>query len=74
MALPPIKSLSVGYFYAKNAPYSYSFPLALISSAFADYDAVALLAFMTAFLAKGVVLPATVAAYEDAPFLFRLFR
>jgi len=33
-----------------------------------------LLAFMTAFLAEGVVLPATVAAYEDAPFLFRLFR
>ena len=61
-------------FFAKSAPGSYSFALALVLSAFADDDAVTLLAIAAAFYAERVVLPPAVTADENSPLLFRFFR
>ena len=60
-------------FFAKNAPVSYSFALALVFPALADDDAITLLTLATAFYAERVVLPPAVAADEDSPLLFRFF-
>jgi len=57
----------------KKAPFLYSFSLALVFPALADYDAVALLALIAAFQAEGVILAAAVCSDEDLPFLFSFF-
>ena len=60
-------------FSAKNAPFLYSFPLALVFPALTDDGTVRLFTGMDAFTAKAVVLPPPVAAYIITPFLTRLF-
>jgi len=60
-------------FFTKNAPFLYSFSLALIFRALADNHAERLFTLAAALPAKPVILPPSVIANKQAPFKTRLF-